>query len=1075
MVEDLRLNALEVALPSPASVAATVDLRARDGGSAMPTLPAGTLWQGSWDVGAERVDRLMPQHLNLGSPADDAAQIDARIRVFLDENSDLFAASVDELSTLRLALHGGIWWVTYEQALGGLPILGARLDLRLNQKGELLLIRDRTFKGLVVPPRGITAAEAQQRAALDLEGKGLTIAGIAPAIPGIEECGPTAEVIIPVWNEQAARYEAHRAFRIRHDVLTPVRARMRTYIDAADGAVLARTNEIAYEAAEGVVQGDQQPATPTDAYTRSFFDALRVSVAGIGTTYTDESGHFVLDFPDGTPRTATARLDGLYCNVNRQDGSDAQITGIVGPTAPLTLVFQDGNSVAAERDVFFHANIAHDYIKGIDPSFTGIDYEMPAAVNVAATCNAFWDGAGINFYLAGGGCANTGQIADVIYHEYGHGISQYAYAPTSPSGAMGEGFSDYFAATITDQSKIGLGFTGPGTYLRDCENSRTWPAPECGGESHCVGEVIAGALWHMRGNLIGELGDHAAGVSLSDHLFHFARFGGNNDFEGYYYDLLVVDDDNGTLVDGTPHAYSIIEAFHRHNIGPGFVLEILHTPVHDTDLPLTPIPLLAVFSSPVPLLGDSCAVYYSTQPIAGGAVTGPIRLQMTATGGTREYGALIPGQPLGTRVRYYLSGAASEMGLTAIEPSGAPATQHEFLVAEDATPPVIAHEMKNERSRHVWPVPIEATVTDNQAVGTVTLEYRINDFDRPPIHLASEGSGIYRGMFGGSVGVGDLVEYRIKAVDAAVTPNVSYMPATGFISVPIVRDVEVDAEDGVQDVTHQAGTSGMVDQWHLSALRDHTTGAGHSWKCGDAGSGTYADGSDGVLDLLPVALGTGASMRFWHWISAEEGGTGQAWDGGLVEISTDGGASWSPLQPVGGYTHAIINNPASPFPAGYPVWSGSYGWRLAEFDLSGYAGNVVRLRWRFGSDGYMTYEGWYIDDLQLVPTTNEAAALDAANDLPVRTAMLGVAPNPSRMEATIRFAIAPGTGGVRVGIHDVSGRRVRSLVDDLSRPGRYDRIWDGRDDRGSPAAAGIYFVRISWRDGSDSRKLLLLK
>jgi hypothetical protein len=267
----------------------------------------------------------------------------------------------------------------------------------------------------------------------------------------------------------------------------------------------------------------------------------------------------------------------------------------------------------------------------------------------------------------------------------------------------------------------------------------------------------------------------------------------------------------------------------------------------------------------------------------------------------------------------------------------------------------------------------------------------------------------------------------------------------------------------------------MIDQWHLSVARDHTTGAGHSWKCGDAAGGSYADGSDGVLEILPVALGTRASLSFWHWIAAEEGGSGTAWDGGLVEISTDGGLAWSPLPPVGGYTHTIIDNPASPFPAGYPVWSGSYAWRLAVIDLSSYAGQVVRVRFRFGSDGYLTYEGWYIDDLVLVPTTNEAAALGPVDPLPLHTGLLGVAPNPSRSETTIRFSIAAGDGAVAVSIHDLGGRRVRGLVNGLTPPGQYARLWDGRDERGNSVPAGVYFVRIRWRSGHDSLKLLLIE
>ena len=63
---------------------------------------------------------------------------------------------------------------------------------------------------------------------------------------------------------------------------------------------------------------------------------------------------------------------------------------------------------------------------------------MPAKVNIGSEdpywpCNAYWDYYGINMFSEGGGCAGTDQMADVVYHEYGHGIMQFTYDPASSS------------------------------------------------------------------------------------------------------------------------------------------------------------------------------------------------------------------------------------------------------------------------------------------------------------------------------------------------------------------------------------------------------------------------------------------------------------------------------------------------------------------------------------------------------------------------------------------------------------------------------------------------------------------
>ncbi|KPJ52012.1 hypothetical protein AMJ39_08855 [candidate division TA06 bacterium DG_24] len=105
-------------------------------------------------------------------------------------------------------------------------------------------------------------------------------------------------------------------------------------------------------------------------------------------------------------------------------------------------------------------------------------------------------------------------------------------------------------------------------------------------------------------------------------------------------------------------------------------------------------------------------------------------------------------------------------------------------------------------------------------------------------------------------------------------------------------------------------------------------------------------------------------LTFWHWIDAEisQMYPGRAYDGGLVEISVDGGLNWTQITPEGGYPYTSRGT-TGPFPEMTPIYSGSYDWSQAVFDLSGYSGETVQLRFRFGSDQGVTAEGWYIDDV----------------------------------------------------------------------------------------------------------------
>lgn len=68
-------------------------------------------------------------------------------------------------------------------------------------------------------------------------------------------------------------------------------------------------------------------------------------------------------------------------------------------------------------------------------------------------------------------------------------------------------------------------------------------------------------------------------------------------------------------------------------------------------------------------------------------------------------------------------------------------------------------------------------------------------------------------------------------------------------------------------------------------------------------------------------------------------------------------------------------------------------------------------------------------------------------------------PNPNRGAAILRFRLAE-PGEVTLRIFDLAGRCVRTLVDGTQPAGEQNRVWDGTDDRGSRAGAGVYWVRL---------------
>ena len=99
--------------------------------------------------------------------------------------------------------------------------------------------------------------------------------------------------------------------------------------------------------------------------------------------------------------------------------------------------------------------------------------------------------------------------------------------------------------------------------------------------------------------------------------------------------------------------------------------------------------------------------------------------------------------------------------------------------------------------------------------------------------------------------------------------------------------------------------------------------------------------------------------------------------------------------------------------------------------------------------------------------------LDALGPVVFTNGLLQNAPNPFRADTAISFSVSS-AAATRLDVYDVSGRRVRTLVNDVRQPGRHRVNWDGRDGSRSFVGSGVYFYRLSIGGWSDTRKMLRL-
>ena len=93
---------------------------------------------------------------------------------------------------------------------------------------------------------------------------------------------------------------------------------------------------------------------------------------------------------------------------------------------------------------------------------------------------------------------------------------------------------------------------------------------------------------------------------------------------------------------------------------------------------------------------------------------------------------------------------------------------------------------------------------------------------------------------------------------------------------------------------------------------------------------------------------------------------------------------------------------------------------------------------------------------------------------PAISELASVSPNPFTSATTLELRLAARAAEARLTIHDALGRAVVTLVQGPLTAGRHPVRWDGRTASGEPAAAGIYFARLSAGSHVSVQKLVRL-
>jgi hypothetical protein len=112
---------------------------------------------------------------------------------------------------------------------------------------------------------------------------------------------------------------------------------------------------------------------------------------------------------------------------------------------------------------------------------------------------------------------------------------------------------------------------------------------------------------------------------------------------------------------------------------------------------------------------------------------------------------------------------------------------------------------------------------------------------------------------------------------------------------------------------------------------------------------------------------------------------------------------------------------------------------------------------------------------ELISTNSDGGGPQSADNILIERPILYRSyPNPFKSQTAIRYSLFA-ENKVSLSIYDISGRLVKTLVNQNQTSDIYSISWNGRDNKGRTVAQGVYFFRLKTDDFSETNRMLLIR
>ena len=489
--------------------------------------------------------------------------IEENIRSFLLDNEDYLGVPSNALKLNFIRQRDNIWYIKFDLLYKNIPVWNGSVGLVADSEGVINQYSsnyDPAIDALTTPEITLDEAVKIAKTTYDTVTVNTFFAHRSEL------------VIYPESRDNEIEYHLAWKFLLRGEESNTFLDK-NFIIDALSGVILLQFDQFVNIDVNGRVRGQIYPVNPTfPPVTASPLSHAKISVQHGSSVNTGDNGYYKGTTSSTGSFDVTSSLSGPHAYV--MDFSGSVNTSMTNSGQNTT--GRDFFWTATDRDhinVFYHMNLFHDWFEDwLNHSWYKNVIPMGALVNVTENGRT-WNNASADGEILNFGADDFARSSDVIYHEYTHNIIYEIFdgwiglseGKFTEGYGMDEGFADYFACAITNDSRHGEGHGGS----RDLDNWDQYPGPVGYHiEGHTAGEIIAGAAWDLRESFNN---DQAIDNLVLHTLIHLATMS-----KPYYFsrpiksNFLTAMKDAAQLIKTytMPEEWQINQAFRNHDLLP---------------------------------------------------------------------------------------------------------------------------------------------------------------------------------------------------------------------------------------------------------------------------------------------------------------------------------------------------------------------------------------------------------------------------------------------------------------------------------------------------------------------------